>query len=179
MSMIHFLSLDSAASWIPVADIIVKATLMFVAAGTATFILRRGSAAVRHMIWMLALAGVVLLPILSVALPRWQMPLVKFETAAPVSSFQLPVSGSAIRGERPVTSTQIESQISDHASRDREDPAASHQQRVASSEQPIASRESQVATPQRASWPAILLTVWIAGALLILARLAAGIVAVW
>jgi len=98
MSLLQFLSLD-APSWVPVADIVVKATLMFAAASAAAFVLRKASAAVRHMIWMLALAGVVVLPILSIALPRWQMNLVTFET---VSSFQLPASSF----QSPVSSSQ-------------------------------------------------------------------------
>ncbi len=72
MSFVQSISLGSAISWIPVADIVVKATLLFAAAAAAAFALRRRSAAVRHMIWTLALAGVLVLPILSVALPKWQ-----------------------------------------------------------------------------------------------------------
>src|SRR4051795_9314763 len=89
---------DFGTSWIAVADLVVKATLLFLSAGVASFVLRRRSAALRHIIWTLALGGVLVLPILSVALPHWQWNLVTIETAsqsgsslpAPVSSFQLP-----------------------------------------------------------------------------------------
>src|SRR5262245_16350571 len=205
MSLLQLLSLDSAPSWIPVADIVVKATLLFVAAGAAAFVLRRRSAAVRHMVWTLALAGVLLLPILSIALPRWQMPLLTIEGAASVSSFhpstgsgwsraesrdQSPVSSAqppvahglcdgcpaeaalapkadpqaATRSKLPIASTQIGSRIPDAGSRN---------------PQRTATRDPRTAVLQGASWSAILLTVWIAGALLILARLGAGILAVW
>jgi len=189
MSLVQFLSLDSAASWIPVADIVVKATMMFAAAGAAAFVLRRRSAAVRHMIWTLALAGVLLLPLLSIALPHWQLPLLTIETAASVSSSQSPVSSSqpahepcdgcpveaavaakadtqaATRSGLPIASTQIGSRIPDPGFRLRQGSSAN--------------REPRTANRERRSWSAILLTVWIAGALLILARLATGIIAVW
>jgi HEAT repeat protein/beta-lactamase regulating signal transducer with metallopeptidase domain len=175
MSMIHFLSLDSVPSWIPIADIIVKATLMFVAAGAATFILRRGSAAVRHMIWTLALAGVVLLPILSVALPRWQMPLLTIERPASVSSSQPAVAHERCDGCPAEAAMGAKAdRVPNHASRLREEPTASFSTRVVTD-----ARSGQATAGRDISWPTILLTVWIAGALIILGRLAAGIVAVW
>src|SRR5256885_754522 len=62
---------DLGTSWISVVDVVVKATLLFVSAGLVSFLLRRRSAALRHIIWTLALAGVLVLPMLSMALPRW------------------------------------------------------------------------------------------------------------
>src|SRR5262245_38039811 len=110
MSLLQLLSLDSAPSWIPVADIVVKATLTFAAAGAAAFVLRRASAAVRHMIWTLALASVLLLPILSIALPRWQMPLLTIEGVAAVSSSHPSTSSGWSRAESrdqlPVSSSE-------------------------------------------------------------------------
>jgi HEAT repeat protein/beta-lactamase regulating signal transducer with metallopeptidase domain len=172
MSLVQFLSLDSAASWVPVADIVVKATLMFAAAGAAAFVLRRGSAAVRHMIWTLALGGVLLLPVLSIALPRWQMKLVTFESAASVSSSQLPVSSAQPAfAQKPCEGCPAEAALAAKADRI---PDPGSRLRQPSS----ASRESRAASRESASWSTILLTVWLTGALLILARLAAGIVAV-
>ena len=191
MSLLQLLSLDSAASWLPAADIVVKATLMFAAAGAAAFGLRRGSAAARHLIWTLALAGVLLLPILSIALPRWSMPLLTIEGAASASSFQLPASSSHV----PVASFHLRVSSSEpavaHEACDgcpAEAAPAAKADRIAPGSRPreganrepsTARRESRGANRQSASWPAILLTLWIAGALLILARLVAGVVAVW
>jgi beta-lactamase regulating signal transducer with metallopeptidase domain len=50
-----------------------KATAILSAAGLATLLLRRRSAATRSAVWNAALAVLLLLPILSVALPSWQL----------------------------------------------------------------------------------------------------------
>ena len=83
-------------SWIAVADAVAKATIVFLTAGLASFLLRGRSAAMRHMVWTLALVGVLVLPALSIALPHWQLDLVTIESASsfplPASSFALPAS---------------------------------------------------------------------------------------
>ncbi len=48
--------------------------LLALAAG-GSFALRRASAASRHLVWTLAMAGLLLLPALSVVVPKWQLPL--------------------------------------------------------------------------------------------------------
>jgi len=151
---------DFSTSWISVADVVLKATLLFLSAGVASFVLRRRSAALRHIVWTLALAGVLILPMLSMALPHWQVNLVTIESAShSVSSFQLPVSSSYAA--------------------DRQPPAPSLQ-RNRSGAQPRGSDSTAPAVPLRApiSWSALLLGVWMIGALLILIRLAAGVIAV-
>src|SRR5918994_5149842 len=57
----------SAALWI-----IIKASVLLGAAGIVQAVMyRRTSAAMRHLVWTLAIAGLLLLPILSLALPEW------------------------------------------------------------------------------------------------------------
>ena len=74
--MIDMPFISTGAAWMPIADAIAKATLLFAVAGVVSFVLRRGSAAARHMVWTLALISVLVLPVLSLALPRWQLSLV-------------------------------------------------------------------------------------------------------
>ncbi len=52
-------------------DVAVKAFALLAIASTATPALRRASSALRHFVWLLAISGVLLLPVLSVALPQW------------------------------------------------------------------------------------------------------------
>jgi len=73
--------MDSLADWAYVrlaveviTDVAGKATIILGLAWLATTLLRRASAATRHGIWSLALAGLFLLPLLSVGLPSWLVP---------------------------------------------------------------------------------------------------------
>lgn len=150
-------SIASGAAWLSVADAIAKATLLFAAAGLASFALRRRSAAARHMIWTLALLSVLVLPVLSIALPHWQLPIVKIARDAP---------------ELPAPSFQLPAHKSDRsASRMKQTPDASATLAAA----PLA--HGAPARP-RMSWFAVLLMIWFAGAFVILGRLGAGILAV-
>jgi beta-lactamase regulating signal transducer with metallopeptidase domain len=55
-------------------DIVVKASVLLAAAGLADVLLgRRGSAAARHLVWSITVAGLLVLPIASYALPPWQV----------------------------------------------------------------------------------------------------------
>ena len=51
-----------------------RATVLLGAAFLATRLLRNGSAAFRHLVWTAAVAGVVALPVLSVVVPAWEVP---------------------------------------------------------------------------------------------------------
>ena len=53
-------------------DMAVKGTAILLAAGVLVLLLRRKSASVRAAVWALALASVLLLPVLSTFMPRWQ-----------------------------------------------------------------------------------------------------------
>jgi beta-lactamase regulating signal transducer with metallopeptidase domain len=81
--------------------IVVKSTLLLSAGALAALLARRGSAAVRHAIWAATLAALVVLPLLTVTLPRWSVP---FGNAAVVLSAsgrgdpRAPVPGGAAAG---------------------------------------------------------------------------------
>lgn len=153
--------------WLSVADAIAKATLLFAAAGFASFMLRRRSAAARHMIWTLALVSVLVLPVLSIALPRWQLPIVTLET-------------DASRSQPPAPSVQRPAHRSDPPAAGSRRAALSTQRTPDASATPVTAAPLTEAEPARTpmSWSALLLTVWLIGASLILARLCAGILAV-
>ncbi len=67
--------------WLPAVDALIKVTLVLGLAGIATVVLGRSSAAVRHLVWTLALSSALMLPVLSIALPRWQLPIVTLQSS--------------------------------------------------------------------------------------------------
>lgn len=151
---------DVAFMWLPLADSILKASLVLMAAAVATHVLRRASAALRHLIWTIALVSALLMPMLSMALPRWQFPLVSIASAS-----KPPVS-DATAFRAPETSRET-------------------QHPTASAAAPLHSMDS--AAPARVtfwSWlrnipmERALFGVWALGVLLIVARVLVGVVAV-
>lgn len=56
----------------------VRATILLLAAWVATRLLRRASAATRHLVWTGAIAGVLALPLFGVVAPEWKVPVVWF-----------------------------------------------------------------------------------------------------
>ena len=68
-----------------------KSTLLLSLACLMAFLLRKRSAATRHMVWTAAAAGVLLLPLLSMFLPALQLP-------APASGINFQVSATAAPG---------------------------------------------------------------------------------
>src|SRR5258705_9465238 len=62
-----------------------KATVILIAAHGLCFILGRASAAARHLVWIVAFAALLLLPILSRVTPGWTAP-VRTASAFPVAA---------------------------------------------------------------------------------------------
>jgi len=67
-----FLFSSFATEWFSHSvDVAIKAFAILAVTAAATLVLRYGSSALRHFVWLLAILGVLLLPVLSVTLPRW------------------------------------------------------------------------------------------------------------
>src|SRR5437899_12355174 len=54
-------------------DSAAKGTALLVLAAIAAMILRRDSAATRHLVWLLAIVAILAVPVLSVMLPKWRV----------------------------------------------------------------------------------------------------------
>lgn len=80
------------AWWRVWADAALKGTILLVLAWLVTLAMRRSSAALRHRIWCLAFSGLIVLPLLSHALPRWRIPILPPPTAAAAERRPLPPS---------------------------------------------------------------------------------------
>jgi beta-lactamase regulating signal transducer with metallopeptidase domain len=95
----------AGAEWLPVlATLAAKATLVLLLTAAAAALLGRASAAARHMVWCVGVAGVLALPVLAVVLPAWEVPLlppahsaaaVEASVAAPQVGFPAPLARNA------------------------------------------------------------------------------------
>jgi HEAT repeat protein/beta-lactamase regulating signal transducer with metallopeptidase domain len=154
-----------------ILDAILKATLVLAIAAAAAAALRRGSASTRHLVWALGMFGALSAPLLSFAVPRWELPLV--QVAADAAQPAGPVTAAADWGQtpdaarlgsdpgRPITHSDW-GQTPD-AARLGSDPGRSI---------------THFAGWATASWQVLLLVAWAAGAALIVGRVLLGLVAV-
>ena len=80
-------------------DVMIKGTLVLLATCAAAFALRGGSAATRHAIWTVGMAGALALPLLSKLLPAWSVDLLPAQavsgpaTAAPAATGGIGIDG--------------------------------------------------------------------------------------
>jgi TonB family protein len=79
----------------------VKATIVLAAAGLASLALRRASASTRHLVWVLAFAGLLALPMLTRTLPAWRAPIPVTLPAVPATAAE-PPAASAPDAQSPV-----------------------------------------------------------------------------
>ena len=147
MNISHFAAGFSGAGWLPLADAILKATLLFALAAIAALALRRATAAARHLMWALALISALVLPVLSLALPRWQLPLVTVASTSLAveqeSAAQPPLASAAIAPAPKRTHTDPPTAAQSVGARPVHTPAAS----------------ARLSLPN-ISWPYALLAVW-------------------
>jgi len=85
-----------AAAWLALLlHVSAKATLVLVTAAVVCLALRRASAALRHLVWTLAIVCVLCLPLLSMVLPAWRVGGLTYHM--PASTSPHPVADSAVQ----------------------------------------------------------------------------------
>jgi HEAT repeat protein/beta-lactamase regulating signal transducer with metallopeptidase domain len=138
-------------------DALLKVTLLLAAAGVLSLALARASAATRHMVWTFAISGALILPILSIALPRWQLPIVTLSSPAVATTPDV-VEPDAAPAARPLRRAKVDA---------------------------TASQRPAVDTPPRSagsmpSWSlaSVVLVIWLVGATAVVGRLLLGLLAV-
>jgi HEAT repeat protein/beta-lactamase regulating signal transducer with metallopeptidase domain len=148
--------------WLPAVDALIKVTLVLGIASAAALVLGRASAAMRHLVWTLALTSALVLPGLSVALPRWQLPIVTLTsevTPAPtLASTEDPVRTAPFLARRARTAEATKSAT------------------IAPSA-PAPVPPAVRGTP-RISLTIALVAIWVAGVLAVVGRLVVGLIAV-
>jgi beta-lactamase regulating signal transducer with metallopeptidase domain len=135
-----------------------RATVILAGAWAATLLLRRASAATRHLIWTAGIAGVLALPVLTFAIPAWDVPM--FTVPARVDAPAVTEAARVTVGQ-PATTVAA---TSPSAIAPRGDtPAPAPQSAVTS---------GFLERIQRLSVRGVVLGLWLTLALLLLARLA-------
>ena len=172
MTLNDLLPSSTLTAWLPLLDAIAKATIILGVAGLTTVLLRRASAALRHLVWTAALLAALVLPVLSLALPRWQMAVVTLPSVASPSADGENTSAAGREMAAAMRAKAIETRGALRAARGL--PADLSAEASAEAEA-LAKAGPFFAT---ISWPAALVLVWAAGAALLLGRLFLGLIAV-
>ncbi|HEX5011491.1 MAG TPA: M56 family metallopeptidase [Planctomycetota bacterium] len=165
-----------------VIDLAVKGTLLLVLAFGAAALLRRSSAAARHLHWQLALAGLLALPLLAAVTPRVAVP------AGPLAALldsAPPAAAAAPRDRVRPTPTSLAAldEARDRRRDEAETPPAPSTPAPAESPAPARASQQPAATPRSPVFTlhlldsprALLLVLWGAGAAAVLGTLLLGL----
>ena len=164
-----------------VLDASAKAAVLLLVATIAAIVARRSSAAVRHRMWCLTFSSLVLLPLFCVTLPRWNVAVLPAQESRPAAlenangashprTANSPAQNVAADG--PNGSEGMEGEPS-------KETTLTEVKAVASTRASAEPQTPDAPAPQTGAvvWAA-LLSIWIAGALLVLARQGIEIAAV-
>jgi len=145
-------------------DLIVKSTAVLTLAAVACLFLRNQPAAIRHRIWGLAFGGLILLPLLTVLLPAWRLPILPpnaVDLQANAAITDTPEPQRIIREMPPSPVASVEQTLAPQPQRLEEPalvvPSVSHEFAEVSVEEPmnVAKREL--------SWSTMFGGLWLAG----------------
>jgi carboxyl-terminal processing protease len=162
-----------AAAW--------KTTLLFLTAGTLTGILSRRSAALRHLVWTTAFLGALVVPILDVSLPGWNIACLPGAILGASRAAELEPS-PAPNTAQPTTNRAVAmlegSALDQSIAADVSSDSTSIHQPEASPARSTESVAAATASPPR-SWhySQIAPLIWLAGVAVLLARVLAGFMA--
>jgi beta-lactamase regulating signal transducer with metallopeptidase domain len=158
--------------WLAFAqEVLFKGLCLLVVAGLFGLLLRRASAAIRHLVWAATLAGLVALPVLSGFLPGWNVSglpdVFGAEPAAvPDRAFVVPDADATFPAAMPSPDLAAGEPAAEPYATETPEPAGV----LPPVETPAASSWS---------WETWAFAVWLAGALAVLARFGVGTLRLW
>jgi len=162
-----------------ILDATVKGTAILALVWLATLAMRRSSAAARHWVWFLGVLGLLLLPILTAALPGWHV--LPATLLGHFSSTQQQSSNSAVEAAPSESPLVITREVANHELPriNRTAPA------TANAEPPVAANTSAAASAVAGrplsplGWQALAVLLWFAGSATLFAYLALGHASLW
>lgn len=144
-----------------------KSSILFCAATLVTLGMRRRAAAARHLIWMAAIVGAALLPILAVFGPTWHVPM----PATPSSASPSPSRTSAYERATAATPVTASPAIVPNGSAFSGEPSGGLASATPSVPQVVSRPTTPTAAVPRFHGVVVFLVVWALGAVLFLARI--------
>ena len=193
---------NQSIEWIQLLlDTAIKGALILLVAGAFVTALRRASAAARHLLWSVAICSLLALPIFELALPNWRVPIFPavLQTAS-AESKSAEGKSDAIRISESNSSEIIFPSALDETAHPaksstslKETPSAKLPARKTIDELPALppyqtplfedvqseSSLSADAPKEKMNWAMLILMLWSAGFLVVMARLLAGTCKVW
>jgi len=173
----------------PALEILLRVTLLLLAAMLIALGLRRSSAALRHLVWTLSLVGTLLVPLCYWTFPAWQWAVLPQRQQAPPPAMAPVATVVRAPAEAPLPSPHSPPPSAAPASESLEIPAmpplpdgesfAATPPVIVKTPAPIADPPAPVAVRRTWSWPAILAFVWAAGTSLGLLWIGIGVVGAW
>ncbi len=145
-------------TWDQVALLVLKLTVLLGLAWAGTALMRRASAAFRHLIWTSAIAASLLLPALTWVIPAWKVPVVT-RTVSVMTARVVP--------EEPVVTAAPQAPV-----RPAQAPVSAAPGAIPESTEPLAN--SQV-DPAPIDWAMIAIGIWLSGCVVLGLRLALGL----
>jgi hypothetical protein len=154
----HSLQHSQVAAGFP--DLLLKSFVVLIVAGGVCLCWRRGAASARHLVWLLAVAGLLCLPGLSGLMPAWQRPLWTVGTRAD-SGNELTLTLEFMPAKATTASVRQATAPSPAAAVPVLAPA------------PGAGAQ-RLATHFHTGWAALVLAAWLSGVVMILLSVAVG-----
>ncbi|MGH9752906.1 MAG: M56 family metallopeptidase [Blastocatellia bacterium] len=161
-------------------DTFIKSAFILSVAGLLAATLRRASAASRSLVWSVAMTSLLALPVLSVALPSWQI-------AALPSLATIASGADGARGSDDLGAT-VAAPVFERGPEPDARPLTQRQPLNIGAElpasNPVSPRFDAAPNPVASSWndfdwKIALLLAWLAGVFVVMARLAVGMARVW
>lgn len=172
------------AGWFPrLAELLARGTALLLLVFAVAAVLRRASASTRHLIWSIGLMGVLLLPLLSTALP-WRLEVLPGAATVLAARKAVPATGAVERDGAEAGAVEAATPAAWSGAPPAVAPDAESAAAAAAAPAAAASRSSEVLAPGW-SWPSrvtillVLAALWGAGAILFLGQMAAGAALVW
>ena len=183
------LSFDPAAGLAFLLALALKGSLLFALAFLATELLRRASAAMRHAVWTLALGAALALPLLFVAVPGWQVPVLP-GTSSPSHVLVSAPPARSVAPEAPAPpGTPAPLSVAPDAQAGRSGGFSAIGERVSAQVERVGGPMGLVRAaqgyvvgqlpPALRSWPVWLLLAWAAGAVFVSMRWVCAVVGAW